>query len=136
MLIIVHKIRSIYLNLIVFVYFFVMKTRKNLNPISLAESDDDLGDFSKGSDEEWKISPRNSCGFQDSENSSSIPDDESNLSFDTTTGFTLKIIKCINQSKHPVYSLVGQLMSGDKVVNRVKDKLYCLKCFNQNTYKR
>lgn len=114
-----------------------MKTREKSNLISLAESDDEIGDFSRGSDEEWTPSNSNTkktCGT-DSENSSNIPEDEANLSFDTTTGFTLKILKCINQSKHPVYSLVGQLMSADKVVSRVKEKLYCLKCFNQNTYK-
>lgn len=116
-----------------------MKTRDKPNPISLAESEDETGDFSRGSDEEWKFSPSdkntaNSCGT-DSENSSNIPEDETNVSFDTTTGFTLKILKCINQSKHPVYSLVGQLMKADKIVPRVKDKLYCLRCFNQNTYK-
>lgn len=117
--------------------FFVMNTRKKLTRKNLAESDDEDGDFSNGSSEEWTPGDENTKNSTtiDSENSSIIPEDGTNLTFDTTTGFSLKILKGYNRSKHPVYSLFGQLLKANKTINRVKDKVFCLKCFNENTFK-
>lgn len=113
-----------------------MNTRKKLNSKNLAESDDECGDFSKGSDEEWTPREVRDSPSADSENSSNIPDEDMNMTFDTTTGFTLSILKCFNQSKHPVYSLFGRLKKANKMILRVKDRLFCLKCFNEDKFKR
>lgn len=115
-----------------------MFTRKNSNQKNLAEIDEENGDFSNGSDEEWtpesgKIKDSTSI---DSQNSSFVPEDDSNSNFDTTTGFTLKILKCYMHSKHPVYSLFGLLMKNNLIINRVKDRFFCSKCFNENKFKR
>lgn len=119
-------------------FLFNMNTRKITNRKNLAESDDENGNYSRRSDEEWAPdgeSSRNSTGI-DSEHSSIIPEDEINVTFDTTTGFTLKIVKFFNQSKHPVYSLYGRLMKANVMIHRVKDRFFCLKCFNENKFKR
>lgn len=113
-----------------------MDTRKNSNPKNLAESEEESGDFSNGSDEEWSPESIKNSTSIDSRNSSFAPEEESNLTFDTTTGFTLKILKCYMHSKHPVYSLYGRLMKNNIIVNRVKDRFFCSKCFSENKFKR
>lgn len=115
-----------------------MNTRKNIHRKCLAESDDENGSTSRSSDQEWTLEgekSNNSTGI-DSQNSSIIPEDEESVTFDTTTGFTLKILKCYNQSKHPVYALYGNLLKGNILVSRVKDRIFCSKCFNENKFKR
>lgn len=115
-----------------------MNTRKNPNKKNLAESEDESGDYSNGSNEVWTPgaeSTKNSTSIE-SDSSSIVPEDETNLTFDTTTGFTLKILKGYNNSKHPVYSLCGRLMKANKIIKRVMDKVFCLKCFNENRFKR
>lgn len=115
-----------------------MNTRKNPVRKNLAESDDENGDFSKGSDEEWnpKENEISNSTTIDSQNSSIVPEDEENITFDTTTGFSLKILHTYNQSKHPVYALFGRLLKANKTINRVKDRFFCSKCFNENKFKR
>lgn len=127
-----------------------MKPQKRVNrkrkiPEENAENKSD-GDFSSGSGDEWQP-PQSTASRDKSENSSfdesqttsntadnvSVSDD---LPFDTTAGFQLKIIKTYRSSNHPVWLMFAYLMKDQKIVNRVKDRFFCKKCFDKKRFKR
>lgn len=120
--------------------------RSKLQKKSAIEIDSDDGDFSNGSDEEWcpnsKKSDRKNANIssEDSRSEQSTPDDEPSTSVDlpfkTTTGFNLKIVKTYKSSKHPVWLMFGYLMREEKIINRVKDRFFCKKCFDKEKFKR
>lgn len=106
---------------------------------------EESGDFSTGSDDEWSLDSEKLVGnsdhsaLEDSRSSLVEPDNDSygnGLPFTATDGFTLKIIKNRNMSKHPVWLMFGYLMKNDKEVIRVKNKFFYKKCFDKHTYKR
>lgn len=114
------------------------RTRKNA--INLCESDEEL---SNGSGDEWSpdnerlLSASGNSTLEESQNSiHTIEDDDGGISFSTTAGFTLKIIKNHKMSKHPVWLMFGNLMKDDKLVVRVKDRFFCKKCFDKKKFKR
>lgn len=118
--------------------------RINRNEINLDEFGND-GDFTGDSGDEWSPETdksHNGIGDSTFEDTQSIntPDDadstSDNLPFNTTAGFSLKIVKTYKSSKHPVWLMYGYLMKEDKAVNRVKDRFFCKKCFDKEKFKR
>lgn len=119
--------------------------RTNRKEINLNENEGNDGDFSNGSGDEWspendKSNDRNSDSTFEDTQSMNTPDDADsipdNLPFNTTAGFSLKIVKTYKSSKHPVWLMYGYLMKGDKVIIRVKDRFFCKKCFDKEKFKR
>lgn len=113
-----------------------MKPPKRMSRKRKATSDDvddEIdGDLSNGSGDEWAPNGEDlldksiNSTLEESHNTSNgSPDDLTDVSFDTTSGFTLKIIKKYKQSKHPVWFMFGYLMKDDKIVQRVKDRFFC-----------
>lgn len=118
--------------------------RLNRNELNLDEFGND-GDFSSGSGDEWSPEtdrPRNGIGestFEDTQSINTLDDADSppdNLPFNTTAGFSLKIVKTYKSSKHPVWLMYGFLLKEDKAVIRVKDRFFCKKCFDKEKFKR
>lgn len=58
------------------------------------------------------------------------------INFASMEGFTLKLTKRIKQLNHVVWNRYGQLMKNGKPVDRVKDRVYCITCFEKSTFKR
>lgn len=121
------------------------RTTKNRKDTNLRENDDSDGDFSSGSGEEWapdkeELGDSNIDIDSTLENSRNTlngsEDDRNDIPFDTTSGFTLKIVKNYKMSKHPVWLMFGYLMKDDKIVKRVKDRFFCKRCFDKKKFKR
>lgn len=108
--------------------------RTNRGEKNLVESDEDDGDFSKGSGEEWSPNEEK-CGEENGNSSDEQPSTSDDSPFKTTAGFTLKIVKSYKQSKHPVWLMFGYLMRDCKEVSRVKDRFFCKKCFDKKKIK-
>lgn len=92
-----------------------------------AESDEEDSTINRSNDADW--SPDE---LQTSANDTSIPDE---LEFDTTDSFSLKTVKNVKRSHHVIWCRFGQLMKNDKIVDRLKDRFYCIACFEKNTFK-
>lgn len=58
------------------------------------------------------------------------------LNFDSTEGFTLKTIKTMKQSHHVIWNHFGQLMKNGKVIDRIRDRVYCIACFEDKKFKK
>lgn len=67
----------------------------------------------------------------DNSNDTSFPEE-----FDSTEGFTLKTIKTVKQSNHQIWTMFGHLMKNNQNVDKVKDRVYCIKCFEKKKFKR
>lgn len=117
--------------------------RTNRKKNNLDENDDD-GDFSSGSGDEWtpdseentnssRNSEENQSPLQNDNDVVAAPED---MPFTNTAGFSLKIVKNYKSSKHPVWRLFGYLMTKGKTMNRVKDRFFCKKCFEKQKFKR
>lgn len=63
----------------------------------------------------------------------STPEDSA---FDSTEGFRLKKVEASKQSNQLIWNLFGQLIKDEKPVTRVKDRIYCIRCFEKKTFKR
>lgn len=124
-----------------------MKPPNRTNRINrnLDENQDCDGDFSNGSGDEYspdtdRLAVRNGDStFEDSQSTMNTDNDVSNpdnLPFNTTAGFSLKIVKNYKSSKHPVWLMYGYLMREQKVINRVRDRVFCKKCFDKKKFKR
>lgn len=66
------------------------------------------------------------------DNDKSLPDD---TEFDSTEGFKLIAAKSIKQSNHLIWTMFGQLMKNNKIVDRNKDRIYCIRCFENKKFK-
>lgn len=105
-----------------------MDLRPRKKSKTAADSDDENGG-SVETDREW-MPEQNESNEAENENETS-PDTE----FDSTEGFRLKNVKCTKQSKHLIWNMFGHLMKNDKFVDRVKDRIYCIKCFEKKKFK-
>lgn len=119
------------------------RNSKKKNEISQSDINQSDEDFSNGSGDEWtpandELQNRSIDSTLEDSNSvlQASMDDSSDLPFDTTSGFNLKIIKQYKMSKHPIWLMFGCLMRDDKPVQRVKDKFFCKHCFNKKKFKR
>lgn len=118
--------------------FFSGMSRKRKNAI--IESDDENFDDSRDrdwtpddDDGETSISSRNSSvGDRQNELDTSVPEDD----FNSTDGFNLKVIKSMKQSNHLIWSMFGNLLKDGKIVDKVKHRIYCIKCFEKKRFKR
>lgn len=98
------------------------------------ESGDD--ERSMENDENWTPDEEEEARERDYirslEHDKSLPDE---TEFDSTEGFQLKIVKSMKQSNHLIWSMFGYLMKNNKTVERVKDRIYCTKCFENKKFK-
>lgn len=69
----------------------------------------------------------------DSSSDTSLPDD---CEFSSTEGFQLKPVKTMKQSTHLIWTMFGHLTKDNKKVDKVKDRIYCIKCFEKKDYKK
>lgn len=101
---------------------------------SLVETDDEHDPVVE-IDHDWVPDEDETEQIQASENDNdkSLPED---IEFDSTDGFKLKIVKAMKQSNHLIWNMFGQLLKNDKPVDRVKDRIYCNKCFEKKKFKR
>lgn len=84
-------------------------------------------------EEDETIQIQQTEGDNEGDDDSPLPDD---IEFDSTEGFLLKPVKSSKQSNHMIWSLFGYLMKSGKNVKRVKDRIYCFKCFDKKQFKR
>lgn len=107
-----------------------LRTRKRRKVV--VESDDEHLD-----DElhrEWEpFDSENDHQIFEHDNDKSLPEE---FDFDSTVGFQLKNIKSTKPSTHPIWFMYGNLMKDDKIVNKVKHRIYCKKCFEKQKFKR
>lgn len=105
----------------------------DLRPRKKSKTTTDSDDENCGSAEtdlEWTLE-QNEANGAENDNDTSLPDTE----FDSTEGFRLKTVKCTKQSKHLIWNMFGHLMKNDKDVDKVKDRIYCIKCFEKKKFK-
>lgn len=115
----------------------MLRTRKKQKTI--IESDDEY-DLDAENDRDWlpdedddddKIR-KNRSSLNSNENDTSLPDD---CEFCSTEGFQLKAVKTKKQSSHLIWTMFGHLMKDNKIVDKVKGRLYCIKCFEKERFK-
>lgn len=105
-----------------------MRPRKKQKTIIEANDDERDEDWVPEDDEE----DANQMHSLHHDNDKSLPDE---TEFDSTEGFQLKIIKSMKQSNHLIWSMFGHLMKNNKIVDRVKDRIYCNNCFASKKFK-
>lgn len=95
----------------------------DLRPRKKSKTTTDSDDENCGSAEtdlEWTLE-QNEANGAENDNDTSLPDTE----FDSTEGFRLKTVKCTKQSKHLIWNMF----------DKVKDRIYCIKCFEKKKFK-
>lgn len=112
------------------------RTRNAKKKKTIVESDDewnldeqDLDWAPEDDDDDDKIRKNRP---NSSNNDTSLPDD---CEFSSTEGFQLKTVKTKKQSSHLVWTMFGYLMKDNKKVDKVKERLYCVKCFEKEKFK-
>lgn len=105
-----------------------MDIRPRKKQKTIIETDDDERD------EDWipEEEEGNQIHSPEHDKDKSLPDDSD---FDSTDGFQLKVVKTVKQSNHLVWSMFGHLMKNNKIVDRVKNRIYCTKCFENKKFK-
>lgn len=115
------------------------RSNKNKNRLENDDSGSEK-DFSSGSGDEWMPDKSDNPTLEKNQNSLQKSDDDDNdnvdVPFNTTAGFSLKIVKNYKMSKHPVWMMFGYLMKDNKLVTRVKDKFFCKSCYDKKNFKR
>lgn len=111
-----------------------MDTRSKSRPRRriIIESDDD-------DDAEFRINECIADDVECDEFSTSANEDKSlqdDLGFDATEGFDLKPMKATKLSQHPIWKRFGVLMKTGKPVDRLKDRIFCVVCFENEKFKR
>lgn len=106
--------------------------KSRTNRKNYAESDEEDCD-TMNTDADWSPDQDEREQLQTPANDTSLPEE---LEFDSTEGFNLKIIKSVKQSHHVIWSRFGILMKNGKAVDRVKDRIYCIACFEKKKFKR
>lgn len=110
------------------------RLRKRKKPNTIIESDDE-NNSDVERDRDWVPKDDETDRNQSNEggNDTSLPED---TEFDSTEGFRLKTVKTMKQSNHLIWTMFGRLMKNDKNVDKVKDRVYCIKCFEKKKFKR
>lgn len=106
--------------------------RPRTNRKSYAESDEE-NCGTMNTDADWSPEDDEIVDPSTSSNDTSLPEDEE---FNSTDGFTLKVIKNVKQSHHVIWKRYGLLMKNGKIVDRVKDRIYCIACLEKKKFKR
>lgn len=109
------------------------KRRKKQNPIVECDTDDDDNIRSAQNDPDWNPKEDEIDHHPTLDNDTSLPED---TEFDSTEGFRLKVIKNSKQSSHVIWNMFGQLNKNDKPIDRVKSRIYCIRCFEKKKFKR
>lgn len=109
-----------------------MAKRQRAIKKNYVESDDE--DSTASRDIDWSPDEDETNQIQtESENDTSLPED---VEFDSTEGFQLKKVKSMKQSNHIIWTMFGHLTKNDKNIHRVKDRIFCIKCFDKKRFKR
>lgn len=108
------------------------KKKSRTERINYAESDDEEC-ATNGTDTEWSANQDEREQIQTSPSDTSLPEE---IEFDSTEGFNLKTIKSVKQSHHVIWNRFGLLMKNGKIVDRVKERIYCITCFEKKKFKR
>lgn len=109
------------------------KNKSRKERINYAESDDEEYATAKCTDTDWSANQIEREQIQTSPSDTSLPEE---IEFDSTEGFNLKTIKSVKQSHHVIWSRFGNLMKNGKIVERVKERIYCITCFEKKQFKR
>lgn len=104
-----------------------MRPRKK---IRMSGDVDDLTSNDDERDSEWL--PENETNDSLNENDTSLPENE----FNSTEGFSLNPVKGTKNSTHTIWSMFGVLVKNNKAVDKVKNRIYCIKCFEKKQFKR
>lgn len=109
------------------------KYKSRTNRKDYTESDED-DSATKSADADWSPDQEERDQLQTpASNDTSLPEE---LEFDSTEGFNLKTIKSVKQSQHIIWNRFGHLMKNGKTVDKVKDRVYCITCFEKKKFKR